>query len=146
MDQASVEARARRVRFGLAVPREGHERMGAGVGNPRLEAQGRRARERGAVAEAGPGRGRAPDDVAMDRGACRAREERIRQRPRDPHRRAPGTLQRAGPLRIRPRSEEHTSELQSRENLVCRLLLEKKKNNTNYLFFFKKKKKKIHIT
>src|SRR5690606_41196910 len=29
----------------------------------------------------------------------------------------------------RGRSEEHTSELQSRENLVCRLLLEKKKNN-----------------
>src|SRR5690606_41480445 len=29
------------------------------------------------------------------------------------------------------RSEEHTSELQSRENLVCRLLLEKKKKNTN---------------
>src|SRR5690606_41743049 len=29
--------------------------------------------------------------------------------------------------RIRCRSEEHTSELQSRENLVCRLLLEKKK-------------------
>src|SRR5690606_40550738 len=28
----------------------------------------------------------------------------------------------------RARSEEHTSELQSRENLVCRLLLEKKKN------------------
>src|SRR2546427_9246873 len=30
----------------------------------------------------------------------------------------------AGP---RPRSEEHTSELQSQSNLVCRLLLEKKK-------------------
>src|SRR5690606_40808931 len=29
--------------------------------------------------------------------------------------------------RAGPRSEEHTSELQSRENLVCRLLLEKKK-------------------
>src|SRR5690606_16102427 len=29
---------------------------------------------------------------------------------------------------INKRSEEHTSELQSRENLVCRLLLEKKKN------------------
>src|SRR5690606_32712839 len=29
------------------------------------------------------------------------------------------------------RSEEHTSELQSRENLVCRLLLEKKKKNKN---------------
>src|SRR5690606_14886720 len=28
---------------------------------------------------------------------------------------------------VEPRSEEHTSELQSRENLVCRLLLEKKK-------------------
>src|SRR5690606_39552535 len=31
-------------------------------------------------------------------------------------------------LQWEPRSEEHTSELQSRENLVCRLLLEKKKN------------------
>src|SRR5690606_41101405 len=30
------------------------------------------------------------------------------------------------PARFSPRSEEHTSELQSRENLVCRLLLEKK--------------------
>src|SRR3712207_6955031 len=29
----------------------------------------------------------------------------------------------------RRRSEEHTSELQSRQYLVCRLLLEKKKNN-----------------
>src|SRR2546430_8286267 len=28
------------------------------------------------------------------------------------------------------RSEEHTSELQSQSNLVCRLLLEKKKNHT----------------
>src|SRR5260370_9790548 len=31
-----------------------------------------------------------------------------------------------------PRSEEHTSELQSHLNLVCRLLLEKKKNQTTY--------------
>src|SRR5256885_12332076 len=31
-----------------------------------------------------------------------------------------------------PRSEEHTSELQSPCNLVCRLLLEKKKNTTTY--------------
>src|SRR5690554_7589266 len=30
-----------------------------------------------------------------------------------------------------PRSEEHTSELQSRPHLVCRLLLEKKKNCDN---------------
>src|SRR3712207_7418146 len=37
-----------------------------------------------------------------------------------------------------PRSEEHTSELQSRQYLVCRLLLEKKKtstsNNDNIVF------------
>src|SRR2546430_7897229 len=32
-------------------------------------------------------------------------------------------------FRCKPRSEEHTSELQSQSNLVCRLLLEKKKNN-----------------
>src|SRR5690606_41910109 len=32
-----------------------------------------------------------------------------------------------------PRSEEHTSELQSRENLVCRLLLEKKKYHSTSL-------------
>src|SRR2546430_12832079 len=31
------------------------------------------------------------------------------------------------------RSEEHTSELQSQSNLVCRLLLEKKKNKINTL-------------
>src|SRR2546427_5264816 len=31
------------------------------------------------------------------------------------------------------RSEEHTSELQSQSNLVCRLLLEKKKNKKNIL-------------
>src|SRR5687768_17991442 len=31
-----------------------------------------------------------------------------------------------------PRSEEHTSELQSRLHLVCRLLLEKKNKNDNF--------------
>src|SRR5438874_8747264 len=31
-----------------------------------------------------------------------------------------------------PRSEEHTSELQSRRDLVCRLLLEKKKNHLGF--------------
>src|SRR2546427_1990188 len=35
----------------------------------------------------------------------------------------------AAPIGPRPRSEEHTSELQSQSNLVCRLLLEKKKKN-----------------
>src|SRR3712207_9321019 len=55
--------------------------------------------------------------------------------------RAHGAAGALGPLRLgrrhepRPRrlrgerSEEHTSELQSRQYLVCRLLLEKKKNN-----------------
>src|SRR5438874_5445831 len=38
------------------------------------------------------------------------------------------------------RSEEHTSELQSRRDLVCRLLLEKKKKNIK-----KKKRKSINI-
>src|SRR5258707_8407295 len=33
------------------------------------------------------------------------------------------------PFRLARRSEEHTSELQSRQYLVCRLLLEKKKKN-----------------
>src|SRR3712207_8648522 len=33
------------------------------------------------------------------------------------------------------RSEEHTSELQSRQYLVCRLLLEKKKHNTEIISF-----------
>src|SRR2546430_6942544 len=32
---------------------------------------------------------------------------------------------------VLPRSEEHTSELQSQSNLVCRLLLEKKKKHRN---------------
>src|SRR3712207_7747544 len=35
--------------------------------------------------------------------------------------------------RVVARSEEHTSELQSRQYLVCRLLLEKKKKTTNIL-------------
>src|SRR2546430_12564710 len=33
---------------------------------------------------------------------------------------------------VQPRSEEHTSELQSQSNLVCRLLLEKKKKNSSH--------------
>src|SRR3712207_8197313 len=37
-----------------------------------------------------------------------------------------------GDLGTARRSEEHTSELQSRQYLVCRLLLEKKKKNQQY--------------
>src|SRR5579859_8224180 len=46
-----------------------------------------------------------------------------------------------GSALYRARSEEHTSELQSQSNLVCRLLLEKKKKK-NKTFYIKKKKKK----
>src|SRR2546430_7005903 len=42
----------------------------------------------------------------------------------------------ASRLAARVRSEEHTSELQSQSNLVCRLLLEKKKKN-NYIYITK---------
>src|SRR2546425_6593812 len=58
-----------------------------------------------------------------------------------PPRRASGRGTRRRPERSRsgprggsspPRSEEHTSELQSLAYLVCRLLLEKKKNQTIY--------------
>src|SRR5215467_15643958 len=45
-------------------------------------------------------------------------------------------------LQLPNRSEEHTSELQSPCNLVCRLLLEKKKKNTRIKLHKKKKKKK----
>src|SRR5690349_24252505 len=50
----------------------------------------------------------------------------------EPERRLGDGLPRAGGLEhLAPaRSEEHTSELQSRRDLVCRLLLEKKKNKT----------------
>src|SRR5215217_9535469 len=40
------------------------------------------------------------------------------------------------------RSEEHTSELQSRQYLVCRLLLEKKKKKIYHIILYKKKKTK----
>src|SRR3712207_8711283 len=64
-----------------------------------------------------------PDRPGRDSTARRVRLDR---RPRD----APGTWAQA-PRRdgdpTYPRSEEHTSELQSRQYLVCRLLLEKKK-------------------
>src|SRR5262249_61193361 len=47
-----------------------------------------------------------------------------RAKPRQPPH--PLRRRRSADSRVRPRSEEHTSELQSLTNLVCRLLLEKK--------------------
>src|SRR5215475_14935191 len=57
-----------------------------------------------------------------------------------PRRRAARRAFHPGLRRARPRSEEHTSELQSRENLVCRLLLEKKKTKKPSTQTKKKKK------
>src|SRR3712207_8549153 len=69
---------------------------------------------------------------------CRCSEDH--QSPRFGSTRRPRTLQGCRPAAFLPqhRSEEHTSELQSRQYLVCRLLLEKKKNtsNTFHIFLF----------
>src|SRR5258707_6416538 len=54
--------------------------------------------------------------------------ERPSSSPSEPEPRAPHAPASPQPRGWR-RSEEHTSELQSRQYLVCRLLLEKKKNN-----------------
>src|SRR5437588_2156470 len=59
-------------------------------------------------------------------GAERCAADRAARRHRAPVARGPGP-QAGGPG---ARSEEHTSELQSHSDLVCRLLLEKKKNET----------------
>src|SRR2546430_13571009 len=50
------------------------------------------------------------------------------------HELAEDVLEQSRRLRVEPdRSEEHTSELQSQSNLVCRLLLEKKKSTRDYI-------------
>src|SRR5256885_13309966 len=80
----------------------------------------RRERESGSRAR-GPGR----DRLARDAAAARPVAPPDQPRP-DPRRRRPPRIVGS---RARARSEEHTSELQSPCNLVCRLLLEKKKND-----------------
>src|SRR5215813_5092935 len=58
------------------------------------------------------------------------------------------SLWKAGPAPLgygEARSEEHTSELQSRPHLVCRLLLEKKKKKPKNTIPNKKTKKRLHI-
>src|SRR5688572_30859881 len=61
---------------------------------------------------------------------------RPRAGPRSDHRTShrPASAGRSRPRSGSPRSEEHTSELQSQSNLVCRLLLEKKKSNLTHDF------------
>src|SRR5690606_41661560 len=75
-------------------------------------------------------RGSAARSSSARISACRAanRDAPRAAAPRRPQSPAPPVTFRTGTETSRPagRSEEHTSELQSRENLVCRLLLEKK--------------------
>src|SRR5688572_31126857 len=73
----------------------------------------------------------------------------VARRRLDPHRRRVGAV--AQPLGHRAlrtdaqaRSEEHTSELQSQSNLVCRLLLEKKKKKTTKIG--PSQRRKLHDT
>src|SRR5438034_3901567 len=70
--------------------------------------------------------------AAAPRGALSsgARGRCDQDRPGPPPRRYPGDVL-PQPLLRRQRSEEHTSELQSHSDLVCRLLLEKKKKKLN---------------
>src|SRR5207302_7645178 len=81
-----------------------------------------------ALARALP-RPRGADADAGRRRARRAGAARRGPRRRVGARRRHAAVSARAPRRgLATRSEEHTSELQSRENLVCRLLLEKKKN------------------
>src|SRR2546429_2861061 len=59
----------------------------------------------------------------------RSQRPAVPRRAQRPDRRAEALRPAPGLSRDPPRSEEHTSELQSRLHLVCRLLLEKKKTN-----------------
>src|SRR2546430_12516885 len=66
-------------------------------------------------------------------GACRRRRERDDGLDARRHRGEPrGVVPARGAALQGDRSEEHTSELQSQSNLVCRLLLEKKKTFSVY--------------
>src|SRR5690349_22845226 len=56
-----------------------------------------------------------------------------------------GAVGKAPPAGKQARSEEHTSELQSRRDLVCRLLLEKKKQKTQRSEVTTKIKSSVHI-
>src|SRR3989475_8663784 len=69
---------------------------------------------------------RAPPPPSSDRPASGRRCSRAAPRRACPSR-GPASFH---AREIPERSEEHTSELQSQSNLVCRLLLEKKKNTT----------------
>src|SRR3712207_7654248 len=65
---------------------------------------------------------------------CAQEGSRARVRRRGAAAALPQRPAQSGARRRAPRSEEHTSELQSRQYLVCRLLLEKKKYHKDIKF------------
>src|SRR5688572_33489675 len=71
------------------------------------------------------------DALPIYRGARRPADRRDRQGRHRVPKRSAARARSHGVLRLR-RSEEHTSELQSQSNLVCRLLLEKKNISIYY--------------
>src|SRR2546422_5679214 len=85
------------------------------------------APERGAPSVKARGAGRSPANGASASAVARPYSPSARRCGT----RTTGALRRPRQEPAAGRSEEHTSELQSRLHLVCRLLLEKKKNNTH---------------
>src|SRR3989454_7821347 len=94
---------------------------GPGNGNGGVRSSAPRARRIPPRSEEARGRARRRRGPRLHREAVQARADHSRVEPTGDGR---------GP-EARGQSEEHTSELQSPCNLVCRLLLEKKKKNIN---------------
>src|SRR3712207_7682621 len=76
-------------------------------------------------------RSRPNGGYSKTRAAVRADQRRRRGTEGDTGSRRPAGAQPDGGRRGQARSEEHTSELQSRQYIVCRLLFEKKKITIN---------------
>src|SRR3712207_7566673 len=98
-----------------ALPISEHDGLLALLGHHRVEAREGRVGDAAARAEA-------LDDLVFDRAEHRDELRRHRE-----------VVRRGGARH--ERSEEHTSELQSRQYLVCRLLLEKKKKITYIIIY-----------
>src|SRR5688500_19799474 len=89
--------------------------------------------ENGVIAKGGRLPWHLPDEIAHFRAYCQGKWLLLGRRTWDEMQgwfrpgQTPVVVTRNASLRVPGRSEEHTSELQSPCNLVCRLLLEKKK-------------------
>src|SRR2546430_971859 len=139
-EQRTVDRQAADLRVGKRGEQQGQRQPGERHHEREHEA-GERAPEVGGVAEEPLEVGEAgPDEpVTEGRGAVEREPERVEggpeeegERDRDLRRhesvwQPPAMKRFVAGGRPAPRSEEHTSELQSQSNLVCRLLLEKKK-------------------